>query len=514
MTHLLQTMASSAQLRAHKGALQKLSELTEDKKEEMTSEEYRTICNLHKTLYDAANGLAARGLPSGAVPVRGSDDDEDVEQPIPDQSMSESEEESDLHLRTESEQLVYEVQCGDREIQSLVTLLRSPLATESYKAHVLDAIRDLVSDGASTVAVEATRQTALGAAGVIDSVAPFVINPDHLFSEWPLQYKGIVALSAVARRHHANRTRVGEAGVIPAVTHIMRHGSDAMEALAVKLLAEIGFQHTPNQSLMASAGTAEAIVHLMGQIRTPDRIERSVKLLWNVVCEGATPSPLIEHAVRAGVIPILLRLLTSGMARPNTMETMYKLVDNNDAHQQVFANEGGIPVLVSVLQEADSPLEEQAKAARLLGEVGGQCFQRRKAIADLGVIPILKELVEEPTGRRRQAFAFALSRLDEDGDGIAAKDAERRRKRKAQEAAAEEARLEREKRQAEGRREREALQKRVADSKEAFEKLTRANQTTPPTSSRGSSSRTKPTAPPTTSKPTKTIAKPSKRARK
>ena len=481
-------MAASAQLRAHKGALQKLAELVEDKKETMTSEEYRTICNLHKTLYDAANGLAANGLPPGSRRVPSGDgDDENVEQPIPDQSMSESEDESEYE-RTESEQLVYEVQSGDREIQSLVTLLRSPRATESYKAHVLDAIRDLVSDSAATVAVEATRQTALGAAGVIDAVAPFVINPDHLFSEWPLQHKGILTLSAVARRHHANRTRVGEAGVIPAVTNIMRNGSDAMEALAIKLLAEIGFQHTPNQIMMASANTAEAIVHLMAQIRTPDRIERSVKLLWNVVCEGGMPSPLIDRAVQAGVIPILVRQLTLGMAKSNVMETLYKLVDNHYAHQQVLVDAGGIPVLVGVIRDEDAPLEEKAKSSRLLGELGGLCFQRRKAIADLGVIPLLKELVEEPTGRRRQAFSFALSRLDEDGDGWAAKDAERRRKREAQEAADKEARLEREKRQAEGRREREAL--------------------------RGSSSRARPAAPPATSKPTKAIAKPSKRARK
>ena len=507
-------MASSAQLRAHKGALQKLSELVEDKKQEMTSEEYRTVCDLHKTLYDAANGLASQGLPLGAVRVR-SGDDEDVDQPIPDMSMSESEEE-DGYQRTESEQLVYEVQNGDRDIQSLVTLLRSPRATEAYKAQVLDAIRDLISDSASTVAVEATRQTELGAAGVIDAVAPFVINADHLFSEWPLQYKGIITLSAVARRHHANRTRVGEAGVIPAVTSIMRHGNDAMEALAIKLLAEIGFQHTPNQALMASAGTAEAIVYLMGQIRTPDRIERSVKLLWNVVCEGTTPSPVIETSVRAGVIPILIRLLASDRTKSTTMETLYKLVDNNDAHQQVFANEGGIPVLVSVLRDTGGSLEEQAKAARLLGEVGGVSFPRRKAIADLGAIPVLKELVEEPTGRRRQAFMFALSRLDEDGDGIAAKDAERHRKRKAQEVAAEGARLEREKRQAEGRREREALRKRVAESKETLERFTKVDQAPPPTSNRGSSSRARPAAATTSkpTKPTKTIAKPTKRARK
>ena len=134
------------------------------------------------------------------------------------------------------------------------------------------------------------RQTALGAAGVIDAVAPFVINArSSAFSEWPLQYKGILTLSAVARRHHANRTRVGEAGVIPAVTNIMRHGDGPMEALATKLLAEIGFQHAPNQALMGHAGTAEAIVFLMGQIRTADRIERSVRLLWSVVCDCVAP---------------------------------------------------------------------------------------------------------------------------------------------------------------------------------------------------------------------------------
>ena len=49
-----------------------------------------------------------------------------------------------------------------------------------------------------------------------------------------------------------------------------------------------------------------------------------------------------------------------------------------------------------------------------MGEMGCRAPAHRRAIVARGVIPIMKELQDEPTGRRRNCFVFALSRLDEE----------------------------------------------------------------------------------------------------
>ena len=80
-------------------------------------------------------------------------------------------------------------------------------------------------------------------------------------------------------------------------------------------------------------------------------------------------------------------------------------------------------------------------AAKLLGEMGSRAPLYRRAIVARGVIPVLKELQEEPTGRSRNTFEFALSRLDEDKvDGIAAREVARAREAEAKSKALEEKR--------------------------------------------------------------------------
>jgi len=280
----------------------------------------------------------------------------------------------------------------------------------------------------------------------------------------------------------------------------MRDGAGPMENMAANLLSEIGFQHGGNQILMRDAGTVEAIVHLMSQIRSNDKTDRSVKLLWSVTCEGSnhpckgSSKALIAKAVEAGVIPVLVRLLDSREpdVRMNVMDTLYKVIDEVDAHQAALDAEGGLLRLAGMLQDEGVTIEERSRAARILGEVGSESSERRQTMVRLGVIPALKELINEPTGRRRQAFAFALSRLDEEGDGIAAKQVARARERKEREANAKKESKEREKRMEERKRQRDALLQSVADTRSAAGGGG---------SSSSSSSRAKPT-------------KPAKRARK
>ena len=80
-------------------------------------------------------------------------------------------------------------------------------------------------------------------------------------------------------------------------------------------------------------------------------------------------------------------------------------------------------------------------AAKLLGEMGCHAPANRRAIVARGVIPVLKELQEEPTGRSRNSFEFALSRLDENEvGGIAAREVARAREAEAKSKALEEKR--------------------------------------------------------------------------
>lgn len=511
-------MATTAPLRAHKGALQKLADMVEEKKQDMTDEEYLEVCGLHKTLFDAASALAARsagtqatgwnaaGMAAVFAGLAASAQTGSAN--------AQADQDSDEEELTRTEQMVFEVNSGERQLTSLLVYVTAMDASEQLKKDALDALAQLVTD-ADSFGVQGQRQTALGNAGAIEAVAPFVINEDRRYSEWPLQWKSVVLLIALAHRHHANKTRIGEAGIIPAVTNLMLHGCAPMENYAVKLLAEIGFQHAANQVLMREARTAEAIVHLMGQPRTLDRVERSVKLLWNVTC-GASGSydVLVPQAIEAGALPILVRLLGETLIRSGVMETIYKLIDDRKENQATFVTLGGVDKVVAVLKDDEATLDDQAKAARIMGELGSGSPERRKLIADAGCIPVLKELVNEPTGRRRAAFAFALSRVDEEGDGIAAQEVARARQAKEREEKERKAARERQK-------QRDILNAQVAAQRakvDALRATLRRSNDLSSSEDEGSSrprSRATPTKGKRPAKPTKTIAKAApKRARK
>jgi len=506
-------MAANAPLRAHKGALQKLADMVEEKKQEMTDEEYLEVCGLHKTLFDAASALATRSVGAQAPNLHAAATN--LVANLGASAFAAAASDSEEEELTRTEQMVFEVNSGERQLTSLLVYVTAMDTSEQLKKDALDALAQLVTD-ADSAGVQGERQTALGNAGAIEAVAPFVVNEDRRYNEWPLQWKGVVLLIALAHRHHANKTRIGEAGLIPAVTDMMRHGCAPMENYAVKLLAELGFQHAANQAHMREARTAEAIVHLMGQPRTLDRIERSVKLLWSVLC-GASGSHdiLVPQAVDAGALPILVRLLGQPTVASGAMETLYKLLDDRKPHQATFVELGGVDKVVTILKDRDTTLDDQAKAARILGELGSASPERRKLIADAGCIPVLKELVNEPTGRRRAAFAFALSRVDEEGDGLAAQEVAKAREAKKREEKDRQAARERQKQRDLLRAQLDAHRARI-DALRAPVPLRHPNDL-PLSEDEGSScsrSRAAPSKAKKPAKPTKTIAKAPKRARK
>jgi len=201
------------------------------------------------------------------------------------------------------------------------------------------------------------------------------------------------------------------------------------------VLCDAGFQHTANQRAMLEANTVEAIVHLISQVRPIDRTEPVIKLLHQLLCPapGAGGALILgQQAIDQGAIQLLLDKIYGGGATSTAIETLYQLFDENDEVKDFVAQEGGLERLAAVLTNESSTLEDKAMSARALGELGANSFAHRRTIVALGVIATLKVLEREPSGRRRHNFTFAIKRLDEEGDGSAARHA--RRAREQQEA--------------------------------------------------------------------------------
>ena len=411
----------------HKGALRSLSDFIFEHQQKFTEQEYVQASNACKRLHELGDQMA-RGAGAGA----------NTRDRMSAQSPSSPSGDEDDGL-TAAELYVREVEVGERSLESLVSILNEEGAPGESKMAASTAIRDLVSHAPDEDSMD--RQTALGATGAIQALVEW-LDTDGSPVNALLAHQALMTLGVLIRRHLGNKTLLGASGAFPAITRHMRYGSVHIENLAISLLSDAGFQHEENQWHMLSAGTVDAIVHLINQVRPLDRIERLLNLLQQILCTGENRCSILAlQAANAGIVPILLAKLGSSI-RGVALDTLYKVYDDSVELRDQVVSQGGIEKIAAVLVDPDCTLDHRSCAARALGELGSKSFPNRAKMRELGVIAYLKELEREPSGRRRSAFSFALSRLDEEADGIAALEV-KRKKQQEERAEAAKARAER-----------------------------------------------------------------------
>jgi len=421
-------MAARAHLSAHRDALRVLSDLVYDKKDDLSNKEYLDASNALKKLNESAGAMASSSRADNDASVRANgrpsrhrNPDTNEEQWLP-----------DVEEMTDLQRFVHAIENGERPIGDLVGVLRGedePPAETILVA--VGAIQELLIGRSELVT---RRQTALGQAGVMDAMAALLARMDPS-EETFLQVRILTALSVLVRQHETNKELLGASGAFRAITMLMRNGPGRAEKEAIRVLSDAGFQHTANQRAMLETNTIEAIVHLISQVRPIDRTEPVIKLLHQLLCPTPCAGRVVhlrQQAIDQGAIALLLGKIYGGGATYTAIETLYQLFDENDEVKDRVASEGGIERLAAVLTNECSTLEDKGMSAKALGEMGANSFAHRRTIAALGVIATLKELETEPSGRRRHNFTFAIKRLDEEGDGSAARYA--RQAREQQEA--------------------------------------------------------------------------------
>lgn len=439
-------MATSAHLSAHRAALRVLSELVYEKKGDLSNKEYLDASNALKKLNESAGAMASssRTDNNAGIGLQGRSRNLSPDE----QWQSESEMENNGTVYPSARTLANRFRRGQVDPPWFVNTLRDPDMQSFIKVEVVDAIHELLT---GTTELVTARQTRFGQAGVMAAMAAALARMDP--SETTLlQIRILTTLSALIRQHETNKGLLGASGAFGAITMFMRDGPGRAEKAAIRVLSDAGFQHTANQRAMLETNTIEAIVHLISQVRPIDRTEPVIKLLHQLLC----PAPgsggaliLGQQAIDQGAIQLLLGKIYGGGDTSAAIETLYQLFDENDEVKDFVAQKGGLEKLAAVLVNRDSTLEDKAMSARALGELGANSFAHRRTIAALGVIQTLKELVTEPSGRRRHNFTFAIKRLDEEGDGSAARYARQAReqleaeKERAKPAPAQRARLSR-----------------------------------------------------------------------
>lgn len=429
-------MSTHANARAHKDALGTLAALVFDKKSSMNDQEYLEANAALMKLRETADALARS---NSAVPAVNATN---TERSTAEVARSDSEESTNNPSRQNFEWYVMQVNDNAITAVDLVSRLQRSDELRHAKVDVVQAIYELVYSDSDSVGT--ARQTEFGAAGAIEALAS-ELALSHDDPTYPLgiyQIKLLATLDVLVRFHATNKERFGAARAFRVVTRFVRYGTPRVEKVATTLLANASFQHDNNQEAMVAAGTVEAIVELMREASDIDRVQSFLKLLYKAVCNSKLGVPVVGRAaVEQGVIPVLLRLAGVRHAAVKAMEVLYKIFDDDEAMRDKVVAEGGIRRMTDVLKDPANQLEERAMAAKLLGEMGCRAPANRRAIVARGVIPVLKELQEEPTGRSRNFFEFALSRLDEEAvDSIAAREVARAREAEAKSKALEEKR--------------------------------------------------------------------------
>ena len=184
---------------------------------------------------------------------------------------------------------------------------------------------------------------------------------------------------------------IGEAdGVVP-IVKLLRMGGAAVQEQAAHALA--AFSDDGNHQKQAiKAASRRSLAMLKGGSAAAQAY--AAQALANAAAYSAQDG---QHAIaKAGAVPVLLTLLSSGKSQMPAAKAIAKLAANNRSIQEEITHAGGIAPLLALLNGLD--IEAQVQAAAALAEMARDNAETQAAIAKAGGIPPLLGLLASRSG--------------------------------------------------------------------------------------------------------------------
>lgn len=202
-----------------------------------------------------------------------------------------------------------------------------------------------------------------------------------------------------------NRVMMAKAGMIDAIVALLREGPKECAEAACGALDQLALNED-NQVAIAKTGAIEPLVFVLER-GTEEGATSAARALWNLAANEDNQQAIAAY----GAIPPLVDLSKYGEA--DGCEAATWALRNLAAHsdnQLTIAEAGALEVLAEILA-SDAKVGCREAAAGCLRNLALNGPGAQKAIAELGVIPGIIDLLDEATMDGREEAAGALRNL-------------------------------------------------------------------------------------------------------
>ena len=209
------------------------------------------------------------------------------------------------------------------------------------------------------------------------------------------QLAAATTLGHVGAGSAARQTALADAGAIPALIVLLRTGSNKAQqqaAFALSSLSELPAHAAPIRTAVAP------LVRLLRQGIDDAKMHAAVCVAN--ICAGA--SSVQDDVGRAGAVPLLVAMLTSGKIQSSAAFALAQLSAGHAVNKEAIAREGAIAPLLQLLSGAS--VAAQCHAATAIAELSEENGEVQQSVAKAGgIFPLLSLLA----GRSPQAQASA-----------------------------------------------------------------------------------------------------------
>ncbi|KAK4441108.1 U-box domain-containing protein 13 [Sesamum alatum] len=213
----------------------------------------------------------------------------------------------------------------------------------------------------------------------------------------------------LAKRNADNRVAIAEAGAIPLLVQLLSTADYRTQEHAVTALLNLSICED-NKGSIISSGAVPGIVHVL-QEGSMEARENAAATFNSTLRTCAYTKATSGKAVRAGVIPILMRLLTEpqGSMVDEALAILAILASHPEGKAAIGAAEA-VPILVDVIGNG-SPRNKENAAAVLVHLCSGD-QQHLVEAQELGVMGPLLDLAQHGTERGKRKAAQLLERMN------------------------------------------------------------------------------------------------------
>ncbi|XVF25936.1 hypothetical protein REPUB_Repub13aG0256800 [Reevesia pubescens] len=269
--------------------------------------------------------------------------------------------------------------------QTLVSALTSP---SSQLVTKLDSLAQL----SRLTKRDSALRRKLTESGVVPAILKCVDSDDPSFQE--------KALSLLLNLSLDDDNKVGlvAEGVINRVVKVLRIGSPDCRAIAATIITSLAVVEVNKATVGAYPDAIHALVRLL--IAGKGREKKEAATALYAICSFADNR---RRAIDCGAVPILIRLLDSGLER--AIEVLGLLVKCKEGREEMLKVDGCVKVLVEVLKNGSSRGVQYGLFALncLCNYSESFCFEVRNE----GVLEICMGLVEEENEKIRR-YASSL----------------------------------------------------------------------------------------------------------